>query len=373
MAERRRARDWGIPFPGETGPWNAITDVPGVLVGTTTLIAGDGPRVVGVGPVRTGVTAILPAGHTRPLRPIWAGFHRFNGNGEMTGTHWIQDGGYFLGPILLTNTHSVGMAHHAAVRWMIERYGEDFGDRLIWAMPVVAETYDGVLNDINGQHVRAEHVWAALDDAKAGPVPEGNVGGGTGMICYRFKGGTGTASRRITVAGRALTVGALVQANFGIRRWLTVLGVPVGELWPDTDPIPPASEQGSVIAVIGTDAPLLPHQLDRLARRGTVGIARTGTYGGNSSGDLFLAFSVANPMPIPERQDAFLHWEGLNDEYVDGIYEAAASAVEEAVVNALLMAEPMTTPDGHLVPALDGSWLVSVLARYGRGSGADRR
>jgi D-aminopeptidase len=170
-----------------------------------------------------------------------------------------------------------------------------------------------------------------------------------------------------------LTVGALVQANFGIRRWLTVLGVPVGELWPDTDPIPPASEQGSVIAVIGTDAPLLPHQLDRLARRGTVGIARTGTYGGNSSGDLFLAFSVANPMPIPERQDAFLHWEGLNDEYVDGIYEAAASAVEEAVVNALLMAEPMTTPDGHLVPALDGSWLVSVLARYGRGSGADRR
>lgn len=364
--DKRRARGWGLPFPGIPGPLNAITDVPGVEVGMTTLISGDGPLVQGRGPVRTGVTAVLPHGHSRELSPVWAGTARFNGNGEMTGVHWIADGGYFLGPVCLTNTHSVGIVHHAVVEWMIAHYDAWYRQDHMWAMPVVAETYDGVLNDINGQHVKPRHVHEALDSARGGPVAEGNVGGGTGMIAYGFKGGTGTASRQVNVGEQGHTVGVLVQANHGIRPWLTVLGVPVGLHW-EEDPVH-QKEHGSIIVVIATDIPMLPHQLARVARRGTIGIARGGTPGGNSSGDLFLAFSVANPGPVMEKAAAWRSLTYLNDEAFDPVYEAVAQATEEAVVNALLAADAMASlkPHGRVIPALDPARLMEHMRRYGR-------
>ncbi len=335
-----RARDLGLPFRGTPGPLNAITDVPGVLVGMTTLITGDGALIPGQGPVRTGVTGILPRGRQRPLRGVWAGTFRFNGNGEMTGVHWIEDGGYFVGPVCLTNTHSVGIAHHAAVRWMIDTYPEEFQQRHLWAMPVVAETYDGVLNDINGQHLRQEHVLDALHQASAGPVMEGNYGGGTGMIAYGFKGGTGTASRQISPAGMRGTVGVLVQANHGSREWLEIFGM----RWEDRA-APPVFEEdrGSIIVVIATDLPLLPHQLKRVARRAALGIGRHGTVGGNSSGDLFLAFSTANPPPLPNRDNGLITLAVLPDDASDPIYEAVIQCVEEAVLNAMTAAQPMTS------------------------------
>ena len=228
-----RGRELGLPFPGETGPHNAITDVPGVEVGFRTRIEGNGPLVPGRGPVRTGVTAILPLGRNPEPQPVWAGMYALNGNGEMTGTHWIHDGGYFVGPVCITNTHSVGIVHHAATRWMIRTYASDWERHHLWAMPVVAETYDGVLNDINGQHLGEADALAALDAAAPGPVAEGNVGGGTGMITYEFKGGTGTASRRLAIDGALFHVGALVQANHGLRPWLTILGRRVGETMPE--------------------------------------------------------------------------------------------------------------------------------------------
>jgi D-aminopeptidase len=363
---KRRARDLGLPFTGETGPTNTLTDVPGVAVGMTTLIAGDGPLDPGRGPVRTGVTAILPRfGDTAP-RPVWAGVHAFNGNGEMTGTHWIRDAGYFLGPICLTNTHAVGIAHQACVRWMIETYAEAFAERHAWALPVVAETYDGLLNDINGLHVREAHARQALDSVSTGPVAEGNVGGGTGMVTYEFKGGTGTASRRVRVAGEAFTLGVLVQANHGIRDWLTVLGVPVGQHFRE-DRIH-SIETGSIIVVIGTDAPMLPHQLARLARRAGIGIGRGGTVGGNSSGDIFLAFSTANGMDTPQAGEALWSLRALNDEMFDRFYEAAVEATEEAVVNAMLAAEDMTSlrPPGRIVRAIDHEALCALMRTYNR-------
>lgn len=356
-----RARDLGLPFRGQPGTFNAITDVPGVLVGLTTLIHGEGPLVVGEGPVRTGITAILPRGYHTPLSPVWAGTFRFNGNGEMTGVHWIEDGGYFAGPICLTNTHSVGIAHHAAVQWMIRQYPDDFLPQHQWAMPVVAETYDGVLNDINGQHIQAPHVLAALNQAHSGPVPEGSVGGGTGMIAYGFKAGTGTASRQVSIAGEGFHVGVLVQANHGARPWFSVGGVPwVGGPQPAVD-----HDMGSIIVIIATDIPMMPHQLKRVARRATIGMGRNGTVGGNSSGDLFLAFSTAMGPPLPADDTPFVSLRALADPQFDAVYEAVADSVEEAVLNAMVAALPMQAvkPDGVWVEAISHEQLRALARR----------
>jgi D-aminopeptidase len=362
-----RARDLGLPFPGQPGPFNAITDVPGVCVGQTTIIEGYGPLVPGKGPVRTGVTAILPRGRDGEPRPVWAGTFALNGNGEMTGTHWIEDGGYVIGPIAITNTNSVGIVHHAVVRWIIDTYADCWHDRHLWAMPVVAETYDGMLNDINGQHVTEAHAHAALEAATSGPVQEGNSGGGTGMVAYEFKGGTGTSSRQISVAGEGFTVAALVQANHGIRPWLTVLGVPVGEHLVE-DKLELSSELGSIIVMLGTDVPMLPHQLRRLAKRAAIGIGRGGTPGGNNSGDMFLAFSTANPGPMPQLAPARLNLDYINDEQFDPIYLAAVQAVEEAVINAMVAAEDMVSlrPAGKICRAIDHRQLIGVMEGYGK-------
>lgn len=341
-----RARDLGLPFPGRTGPHNAITDVPGVKVGFTTLT--DPARGI-----RTGVTAVIPRGDDDVPRPVWAGHYALNGNGEMTGTHWIDDAGYFTGPICITNTHSVGMVHHGATRWMIDTYAEHFQDEHAWAMPVVAETYDGVLNDINGQHVTAEHALAALAGASGGPVAEGSVGGGNGMICYEFKGGTGTSSRVITLGGERWTIGALVQANHGIRPWLRILGKPVGEIMTEGRLL--GRETGSIIVILGTDAPLSGLSLKQLAKRAAIGVGRGGSPGGNSSGDIFLAFSVANPRPMPSRDSAVISRDELNAELVDPLYLAAVESIEEAVVNALVAGEdaPTVKPAGRTCFAID--------------------
>jgi D-aminopeptidase len=363
-----RARDLGLDLPGTTGPFNAITDVAGVAVGFRTVIE-ERPRPGRWKPVRTGVTAIVPRSGAIDPSPVWAGFHRFNGNGEMTGTHWIADGGQFVGPVLLTNTHAVGIAHHAAVKWMIERYRTTYeGGDPLWLMPVVAETYDGLLNDINGQPLTEQDVMDALDGAATGPVAEGNTGGGTGMICYEFKGGTGTASRIVEVDGAAFTVGVLLQANHGMRDWLTILGAPVGRHLTGDRILRDIGERGSIIVVIATDLPLAPHQLQRVARRGAIGIGRNGTIGGNNSGDIFLAFSTANGMPLPHKAPARFAFEMLNDDRLDIAYEAVVHSVEEAVVNALVAARPMggTQWDRVSVPAIDCAELVGVLKRHGR-------
>jgi L-aminopeptidase/D-esterase-like protein len=312
-----------------------------VTVGMTTLI--DAER-----PIRTGVTAILPRNPEALLHPVWAGAFSMNGNGEMTGLHWIREAGWFTGPITVTNTLSVGLAHHATARWMASRFPR-IGDDL-WILPVAAETYDGYLNDIAGFHVTEAHVIAAIERAESGPVAEGSVGGGTGMIAYEFKGGTGTASRAVNIRADTFTVGALVQANHGLRPWLTVCGVPVGRemtgdmLW--------SRERGSIIVVLATDAPLLPTQLDRLARRAAIGIGRNGTPSGNNSGDIFLAFSTANdPGPLPEPPR--LTFSALSNDDLDPLFMAVVEAVEEAVLNAMLAAEPMIGKEGRRVAALD--------------------
>lgn len=352
-----RGRDLGLPFPGETGVNNAITDVPGVEVGFCTRVEGDGALIQGKGPVRTGVTAVLPLGRKPDPEPVWASTYALNGNGEMTGTHWIDDGGYFVGPICLTNTHSVGMVHHAAVRWMIRTYAKSWESEHLWAMPVVAETYDGVLNDINGQHITEADALKALDDAAPGLVAEGNVGGGTGMIAYEFKGGTGTASRRLAIDGETFHLGALVQANHGIRPWFKVLGKSVGEAMPEGRLLD--AEQGSIIVIIGTDIPMAPHQLRRLAKRAAIGVGRGGSPGGNNSGDIFLVFSTANRGPIPQLAGPRRRFEMISDEQFDPIYMAAVESIEEAVINAMLAAGDMTTlrPAGHVCRAIDGERL----------------
>ena len=367
MERPSRARDLGLDVPGIPGLLNAITDIADLKVGFKTIIEQRSrpgrPR-----PARTGVTAIVPRASAASPAPLWAGFDRFNGNGEMTGSHWIADGGYFIGPVILTNTHAVGIAHHAAIKWLLRRYPETYrSTNSLWIMPVVAETWDGLLNDIDGQPVTEKDVIDALDDAKAGPVPEGNTGGGTGMICYEFKGGTGTASRRIEVDGKHFTLGVLVQANHGRRDWLTVLGAPVGRHLSENK-VFRNRETGSIIAVIATDVPLAPHQLQRVARRGAIGIGRGGTVGGNSSGDIFLAFSVANEPPMPHKAGALLRMEILNDEWLDPVYEAVVQAIEEAVINAMLAAQDMggTQWDRAKVSAINHDALVQVLQQYGR-------
>lgn len=350
-----RARDLGLPFPGTPGPLNAITDVPGVAVGFRTLT--DPARKM-----RTGVTAILPRPGTDP-QPVWAGQYALNGNGEMTGTHWINDAGYFLGPILITNTHGVGAAHTGAVRWMIDHYAQYFSQHHAWAMPVVAETYDGVLNDINALHVQPDHAIAALEARSFGPVAEGSTGGGNGMICYDFKGGTGTASRRITLGGQDYTVAALVQANHGIRPWLTILGKPVGQLIPEDALY--TGEMGSIIVILATDAPLSGLALRQLAKRAALGIGRGGTPGGNNSGDIFLAFSTANPGPMPQFAPAVTRRDELNIELLDDLYLAAVQSIEEAVVNALVAGEDVSTvkPEGRTCRALDPDRLRRIFSK----------
>jgi L-aminopeptidase/D-esterase-like protein len=354
-----RARDLGLDLPGTPGPFNAITDVPGVKVGQPPVI--DASRGI-----RTGVTAIIPREDAGRPQPVWAGQATLNGNGEMTGTHWINDAGYFVGPVCITNTHSVGMVHHAATRWMIDRYAAAFHTHHLWAKPVVAETYDGVLNDNNGQHVTEQHARAALDSARGGPVAEGGVGGGAGMICYEFKGGTGTASRRVALDGDTFTVGALVQANHGIRPWLSVLGVPVGREMREDRLLD--EEKGSIIVVLATDAPLGALTLRHLARRAGIGIGRGGSPGGNNSGDIFLAFSVADPMDLPQLSGARRKTEQFTGEGIDPLYVAAVEAVEEAVLNALCAGEdaPTVKPAGHICRGMDTARLVTLLDRAGR-------
>lgn len=370
---KARARDLGLPFEGTPGKLNAITDVGGIEVGCTTLIEGEGPVEIGKGPIRTGVTAILPRGKPSNPSPIWAGQFNLNGNGEMTGTHWINEAGYFISPICITNTHSVGIAHHAVVGWMIDQYKTFFRDDHAWAMPVIAETYDGLTNDICGRHIKEKHVLAALNSAVSGPVSEGNVGGGTGMQTYKFKGGTGTSSRMIEIGAKKYAVGVLVQSNFGSRKNLTILGVPVGKHMPENAVISELSkhETGSIIVIIGTDLPLLPIQLRRIAKRAAIGIGRTGTPGGNYSGDIFLAFSVANDIGLPgmlDEQPTNYLLNFINDHYFDVIYEATVQAIEEAVINAMIAAAPMTTikPAGHTLEAIDHGRLKEIMRQYNR-------
>ena len=363
-----RGRQLGLPFTGRTGTNNAITDVAGIGVGFRTIIENE-PRAGRKRPTRTGVTAILPHMNSETPVPVYAGVHRFNGNGEMTGTHWIEDGGYFLGPIVITNTHGVGMAHHATIKWMIDRYASTYQtDDFLWIMPVIAETYDGALNDINGLHVAEADVRAALDGIAAGPVQEGNCGGGTGMITYGFKGGTGTSSRIVEFDGRSYSIGTLVQANHGQRDWLTIAGVPVGRHMKDGTPQSQLQERGSIIVVIATDLPLAPHQLKRLARRASIGIGRNGTPGGNNSGDIFLAFSTANAHPMAHRAAGHLPLEIVNDEPLDPVYMATVDSVEEAVVNAMLAAEDMggTPYDRFRIRAIPHDRLAELIRQYGR-------
>lgn len=352
-----RARDLGIPFEGTPGPWNALTDVKGLTVGHVTLIAGEGPLKVGTGPVRTGVTAVLPRGK-ESADPVFAGWFSLNGNGEMTGTTWIEESGFLEGPVLLTNTSSVGTVRDAVVKWCTDLSKQ----KQAWVLPVVAETYDGYLNDTHGFHIKDKHVFQALESARGEAVAEGNVGGGTGMTCFEFKGGIGTASRMLPAKQGGYTVGVLVQANFGLRPQLRISGVPVGQ--EITEGTFRTREAGSIIILVATDAPLLPHQLKRLARRAALGLARTGSVAGNGSGDLFLAFSTANPEAAKSTGLAKLTM--LANEQMNPLFETTVQATEEAIINALVAAETMTGRDGHKVIALPHDRLQKVLRKYHR-------
>lgn len=380
-----RARALGIPFNGTPGPLNAITDVAGVEVGQVTLIKGDGRLVRGKGPVRTGVTAVLPRGK-KDSAPVFAAWWTLNGNGEMTGTTWVEESGSLWGPVVITNTLSVGVVRDAVIEWAIERKFDDF----LWALPVVAETWDGGLNDIDGFHVTKQHAFQALDGATGGPVAEGGVGGGTGMVCNQFKGGIGTSSRKLSAELGGYTIGVLVQCNYGSRRRLSIAGVPMA---PEiqgaqtclaiTNPaqedlkgmascdgkttgLAPSllEERGSIIIVVATDAPLLPHQLKRVAKRAGLGVGRMGGIGGDSSGDIFIAFSTANRIDddTPERLSA----QFVPNERINPIFEATVDCVEEAITNAMVAAETMTGADGLRVYALPTDQVVAALRKHGR-------
>ncbi|HEU4402264.1 MAG TPA: P1 family peptidase [Candidatus Polarisedimenticolia bacterium] len=360
---RPRARDLGVPFQGTPGPANAITDVRGVEVGFTTLVSGSGKLVPGQGPVRTGVTAILPRGKASPNDPVFAGWFSQNGNGEMTGTTWVEESGFLEGPVMITNTHSVGVVRDAVIDWRVG-HGAAGATGYWWSLPVVAETWDGFLNDINGFHVKPEHVKEALDSARSGAVSEGNVGGGTGMICYEFKGGTGTASRELVAKSGGYTVGVLVQCNCGRRDQLTIAGVPVGREIPEH---PAYGDEGSIIIVIATDAPLLPHQLKRLARRATMGLARTGSTSGNGSGDIFIAFSTANSGAATDKGTISLKM--VPNDQMNPLFDATVQATEESIVNAMVAAQTMTGADSHKAIELPHDSLKSVLRKYNRLAG----
>ena len=362
-ADAPRARDLGVPFEGMPGPLNAITDVAGVTVGQVTLNEdlADGRKV------RTGVTAILPRGRGTLDTNVYGAWFALNGNGEMTGTAWLEESGQLEGPVMITNTHSVGVVRDAVIAWRVRAGGADTSGYW-WSLPIVAETWAGHLNDINGFHVRPQHVDRALDTAATGPVAEGNVGGGTGMICHEFKCGIGTASRRVTIADAPYMLGVLVQANYGLRDTLRIAGVPVGQHIRNdrvySEPDPKAAETGSIIIVIGTDAPLLPHQLKRIARRATLGLGRMGSFAGNGSGDIFIAFSTANAKAFgdePLSQSASL---GNGD--IDALFNATVQATEEAIVNAMVAARDMQGNEGHYAKALPHAELVRLLRQYGR-------
>jgi D-aminopeptidase len=381
-ARKPREHELKLPIGGTPGSLNAITDVTGVEVGQTTLISGSGALVVGKGPVRTGVTVVHPRGKANP-DPVFAAWFTLNGNGEMTGTTWVQESGLLEGPVAITNTHSVGVVRDAIIQWEVRQKNA----LQPWWLPVVAETYDGSLNDISGFHVKPEHVLAAMDNAAGGLPQEGAVGGGTGMVCHGFKGGIGTASRKLSGEQGGYTVGVLVQCNYGVRRDLRIAGVPVGEEIPDLTaciandrPLPPNSsrrrcdapsgrqdeerELGSIIVVVATDAPLLPHQLERISRRAGMGLARMGSNAGNGSGDLFVAFSTANQAALAG--GAIPQATFLANDKMDPVFVATVQATEEAITNALIAARDMQGTEGHYAKAIDHETLATVLKRYGR-------
>lgn len=365
-AQKPRARDIGIPFEGTTGKFNAITDVKGVEVGYSTIISGEGKNIRGKGPVRTGVTAILPRGKNN--NPVFANWYSLNGNGEMTGTTWVTESGFLEGPVMITNTNSVGVVRDAVLKWYVKTgwYKEDFW----YTYPVVAETYDGFLNDIYGFHVKEEHAYEALDNAKTGLLKEGNVGGGTGMMCLGFKGGSGTASRVVKINDSTYTLGVFVQANFGRKRNLTIAGVPVGKELIDTlnnEFIAPPSYQpgdGSIIVVVATDAPVLPHQLKRIVQRVSLGIGQVGGQGTNGSGDIFIAFSTANPTAF--QRESFTKIDELPNDLINPLFEATIQATEEAIINAMVAAETMEGVNGNKSYALPHKRVMDILKKYNR-------
>ncbi len=368
-----RARDLGIPFDGTPGPLNAITDVAGVTVGHTTLISGEGKLQVGKGPVRTGVTAVLPRGKDSMNSAVFSGWWSLNGNGEMTGTTWLEESGFLEGPVMITNTHSVGVVRDAVIQWRVS-HGAPDASGYWWSLPVVAETWDGWLNDTNGFHVKPEHAFHALDTAASGPVQEGSVGGGTGMICNSFKGGIGTSSRRFQVIGPAKsivgewTVGVLVQCNYGTKDNLRIAGIPVGR---EIDAPMPYSQtrfenqdRGSIIVVVATDAPLISSQLKRLARRVALGLGRDGSISGNGSGDIFIAFSTANPGASADNHVVDLKM--LPNDLIEPVFESTVFATEEAIVNAMIAADTMVGADDHKVIGLPHDQLQAILKKYNR-------
>ncbi|MCY3611041.1 MAG: P1 family peptidase [Gemmatimonadetes bacterium] len=374
-AQKPRARDLGVPFEGTPGSLNAITDVAGVEVGHATIVRGRGRLVIGEGPVRTGVTAVWPRGREEP-DPVYAAWFTLNGDGEMTGTTWVRDSGIMEGPVMITNTLSVGVVHHAVIRWGVAKGVERGPGPWLAALPVVGETWDGTLNDIRGQHVTEEDALAAMDAARGGPVAEGNVGGGTGMICHRFKGGIGTSSRVVRVDRQRYTVGVLVQCNYGSRELFRVAGVPVGREIADLMPERPGGEQlegvegeadrdGSIIVVVATDAPVLPHQLERMARRVSLGLARNGSIASNGSGDIFVAFSTANREAAAERATS-ADARVLANGRLNPLFTGTVEATEEAIINALIAAESMTGANDVTVHALPHDRLREVLRKYNR-------
>lgn len=367
--DKPRARHLGIPFDGEPGPFNAITDVEGVEVGHTTIVSGRGRLEVGRGPVRTGVTAILPRG--KRYDPTFAGWFSLNGNGEMTGTTWLEESGFLEGPVMITNTHSVGVVHDAVIEWAyMNGLYEPLSSGASWSLPVVAETYDGHLNDINGFHVKKIHAFEALNSVAPGFVREGNVGGGTGMMCHQFKGGIGTSSRKLEEGPRRYTLGVLVQANYGLRENLTISGVPVGREIPDLTPVfnekgsNSGGDGGSIIVIVATDAPLIPHQLKRLARRVPLGISKVGGIGGNGSGDIFIAFSTANPGAA--RRNEVSELKVLPNDLMNTLFQATVQATEEAIVNALVAADTMKGINDNTVYAIPHDRLREALRKYNR-------
>jgi D-aminopeptidase len=366
-AKKERARDLGVPFDGSPGKFNAITDVPGVLVGHTTLISGEGKLQVGKGPVRTGVTAVLPRGKDSMNDAVFAGWFSQNGNGEMTGTTWVEESGFLEGPVMITNTHSVGVVRDALIQWRVA-HGKPDPSGYWWSLPVVAETWDGWLNDINGFHVKPEHAFHAIDSAHGGEVEEGSVGGGTGMVCNGFKGGIGTASRKLETKDGGYTVGVLVQCNYGSRQNLRVAGIPVGREISSEDPYAyqpsEISERGSIIVVVATDAPILSQQLKRLARRVSLGLGRNGSISGDGSGDIFIAFSTANPHA--EGGKSVVDLKFLPNDALDPIFAATVQAVEESIINAMIAAPTMTGIENHKVTGLPHDKLQDVLKKYNR-------
>ena len=369
LCQKPRARDLGVQFEGIPGKFNAITDVKGVEVGHSTIISGSGKNIIGKGPVRTGVTAIFPRG--KKFNPVYANWYSLNGNGEMTGTTWITESGFLETPIMITNTNSVGVVRDAVLKWFVDTnwYGND---DWWYTYPVVGETYDGFLNDIYGFHVQEQHVYEAINNASPGPVTEGNVGGGTGMLTLGFKGGIGTASRKVKINNKTYTIGALVQSNFGSKRNLTISGVPVGKELKDTLNVvfnaPPSNKRqegdGSIIVIVATDAPLLPHQLKRITHRIPIGIGVVGGRGSNGSGDIFLAFSTANPRAFDRKNERSI--KSFPNDKITPLFEATVQTVEESIINAMIAAETMEGINNNKAYALPHDTLIEVLKKYNR-------